>query len=157
MGGTNDWASSAEIALDIPEWSASNITDDDWVNSSLYNGGDYDITTFVGAFMSTIMKFQVWCPNAVIIIATPYGNWNGTTKKQTENSINKTVQDYANKEKEIATYLALPFIDVNGLTTVNAFNMSQYYIDTIHPSVKGASIIANVIIEKLNGIYPYPK
>ena len=152
MGGTNDFASDHIISDGIPEWSANNTTDTDWVSASEYNGGDYDISTFAGGMMSTIMKMTIWCPNALVVVVAPWGNYNTTTKKQSENGNGDTIMDFVIKEKELAEYLGCPFIDISAEAGVNPFNASSYFADTYHPNAKGASLIARVLVGGLRRI-----
>ena len=152
MGGTNDFGSDHIISDGIPEWSANNTTDTDWVSASEYNGGDYDLSTFAGGMMSTIMKMTIWCPNALVVVVAPWGNYNTTTKKQSENGNGDTIMDFAIKEKELAEYLGCPFIDISAETGVNPFNASSYFADTYHPNAKGASLIARVLVGGLRRI-----
>jgi len=152
MGGTNDFASNHPISSGIPEWSSANTTDTDWVAADEYNGGDYDLSTFVGGLMSTIMKMTAWCPNALVVVVAPWGNYNTTTKKQTENGNGNTIMDFALKEKEIAEYLGCPFVDISAEAGVNPFNASSYFSDAYHPNGNGAKLIARVLIGGLRRI-----
>ena len=48
----------------------------------MYLQGDYNIDTFTGAVASCIMKWQVWCPNAIVVLVTPFPRWGLNTKQQ---------------------------------------------------------------------------
>lgn len=153
MGGTNDFVSGYALGSGMPEFSSANTTDTDWVNdSTYYTGGDYDVTTFAGAVMSTIMKFTRWCPNAVIVVATPWGNFDTSAKKQTENINGDNIAAFAGREQELANYMGVPSINTAGEAGVNAFNASAYFADSIHPNDAGAKLIAKVIIGNLRQI-----
>ena len=155
MGGTNDQNAIASIPTTLPRWSASNTTDTAWINATgFYNGGDFDVNTFDGGFASTIMKFQLWCPNAVLIVATPWGRWDTTTKYLYVNNNNISLIDISKIERDIAAYLAAPVIDVNGQSCLNAFNYSKYVADGLHPNEDGQKLIARVICGELERIYP---
>ena len=162
MGGTNDHSAVEDVASDGDvtsgdlSWSADNTTDTDWVSdTTYYNGGDYDVTTFKGAIASTIMKMQIWCPNALIILATPLGRWNTETNSQyTPSGSNVTLKDVSEIEIEVAKYMSIPYIDVNGTTMINAFNYSQYISDGVHPNTAGQKMLARAIINGLNYIDP---
>lgn len=153
MGGTNDFASNYALGSGIPGWSSENTTDTDWVaDTDFYNGGDYDLSTFSGGLMSTIMKMTVWCPNAVIVVVAPWGNYNTTTKAQTENGNGNIIQQFADREKEMAEYLGCPFINISAEAGVNPFNAATYFADGYHPNSVGARLIARVLIGGLRRI-----
>lgn len=158
MGGTNDIANveeatgSSAIVYKKPVWSGDNQTDSDWKNATEYNGGDYDVTEFSGAIASTIMKLQIRCPNAIIVVCTPLSRW--TNNQNTEYN-GKNTKDVADVEIEVARYMAVPHIDVNGTCGINGFNYSTYITDSVHPyEVAGKKMLARTIIGGLKGIYP---
>lgn len=158
MGGTNDIGLFTDrIKWETPNFSAENVTDTDWVNATEYNAGDYDITTFSGAICSAIMKMQVRCPNAVIVIGTPLAKWNTTTKNA--HSVNGvTMEDVADVMIKTARYMSTPVIDVNGTCGINGFNYSTYITDGTHPyCVAGHKMLARTINGGLKSILPLMK
>lgn len=126
----------------------------------------FDETTFMGAVASTVVKIQEWCPNATVVLATPFSGRgvyeDGMTNEQmaadqTEpvyNHIGLTTQDYAEAVMEVAEYLSVPCIDVFGNCGVNQFNRSRYLEDLVHPNAEGGKAIAKVIIGGLKAIAP---
>lgn len=154
MGGTNDHGQNKTDSK-VFSWSSSNITDKDWVNDSeFYNGGDYDITTFTGAIASTIMKMQIWCPNAVIVVATPFCKWDTSTNRQWLNSSHMSLDEISDIEIIVANHMSVPVIDVNATCCINAFNYDKFVRDGVHPSTAGEKRIARSIVSGLHSIYP---
>lgn len=158
MGGTNDINGVEEVGggsaieYETPIWSETNTTDTDWVSSTEYNGGDYDVTKFSGAIASTIMKLQTRCPNAIIVIGTPFSRWSNKLNLETRG---KTMFDVAEVEMKVARFMSMPHIDVNGLCGVNGFNSAEYQPDGVHPKTeKGMKMLGRTIIGGLRGIDP---
>ncbi|MEH7116057.1 GDSL-type esterase/lipase family protein [Neobacillus vireti] len=162
MGGTNDLSNAEEatgsgvIEYAVPVWSSANTTDPEWVaDTTNYNGGDYNLSTFSGAIASTIMKLQTWCPKAVIVILTPWSRWDTTTKAQFVNSNGKTMRDVAEAEIKTAEYMSCERIDVNAKCGVNAFNYSSYVTDGIHPANDSARRkLARAVVGGMKTVYP---
>lgn len=126
----------------------------------------FDEETFMGAVASTVVKIQEWCPNATVVLATPFSGRGayeeGMTNEemaadQTEpvyNQLGLTTEDYAKAVMEVAEYLSVPCIDVFGNCGVNQFNRSAYLEDLVHPNQAGGEAIARVIIGGLKAIEP---
>lgn len=159
MGGTNDHPSlSPDDLTDIPKWSVDNDADLDWINDDeFYNGGDYDVTTFVGGIASTIMKMQLWCPNAVIVLATPFCKYDTNANDLWLNSNNISLKEVSETELDIAKRLSAPTIDVNSTCNVSAFNYSEFVTDGVHPSSAGQKRLARSMVSGLLHIYPMIK
>lgn len=175
MGGTNDISNVEEetgqstIVYNKPVCSADYIIDSEWVeDTDNYLGCDYDVNTFSGAIASTIMKLQVRCPNAIIVVATPLSRWytpdfqpttTTTTNEPYENGTHNGVNtmDVADVEIKVARYMAMPHIDVNGTCGINGFNWSEY-MDGVHPYPEnGKKMLARTIIGGLKNIHPMIK
>lgn len=153
MGGTNDFANVKEYVQ--PIWSSKNTTDSDWVASTNYNGGDFDLNDFCGAIASTIMKWQKRCPNATIVLATPLPRWERTSPTPTVNQHGLTMYDVARIEKKVAHYMGIPVIDLNGECNINGINYTEYITDAVHPySNNGKTAIGNYMSGKLQTILP---
>jgi len=154
MGGTNDiGAFSERIEWQTPNFNAENVTDTDWTNADEYNGGDYDVNTFSGAICSAIMKMQIRCPNAVIVIGTPLSKWNSSKNAHSVNGV--TMEDVADVMIKTARYMSTPYIDVNGNCGINGFNYSTYITDGTHPYCEaGYKMLARTINGGLSGILP---
>lgn len=160
MGGTNDFGNNVPLG-DIKFYNGSQL-DEKFYNSDYYIGGEFDALTFKSAIASTIVKFQIWCPNAVICLGTPLsgrGNIAGENMtSQVKNSLELTTLDYAKALKEVAEEFSIPVIDVFSKTGINQFNRNQYIKDTVHPypincKNEGNKAIARAIIGELKNIY----
>lgn len=126
----------------------------------------FDETTFMGAVASTVVKIQEWCPQATVVLCTPFSGRgayeDGMTNEQMAanqtapvyNQIGLTTQDYAEAVMEVAEYLSVPCIDVFGNCGVNQFNRNMYLEDLVHPNKEGGKAIAKVIIGGLKTIAP---
>ena len=153
MGGSNDAVSDGNPATFI----ANDVTDPEWATSEYYAvyGGDYNITSSLkGGFASMVMKFQAWCPNAVIIVGTPLSG------RGTQGLINTTlgadsIYGVAQDIKQIAGVLSLPVIDVYQTSGINQLNRTTYITDMVHPyGLPGKKALARAIIGGMKGIVP---
>lgn len=126
----------------------------------------FDENTFMGAVASTVVKIQEHCPNAVVVLASPFSGRGyeeeGQSKEemrqnQTEpvyNNLGLTTYDYAKAVKEVAGYLSIPYVDVFESCGVNQFNRYEYLEDLVHPAPEGGRAIAEVMIGRLKEIAP---
>lgn len=151
MGGTND-----NVSTDALSWVSGSTVDPEWAASSYYAtyGGDYNIDTLPGGVASTIMKFQAWMPNALIVIGTPC---NGKTQSAGSIRPDFTPDEYskAARVKEIAGMFGCPVIDVYSTCSINTLNSSTYITDGTHPSTPNAlKRLSKAVIGGLNGIVP---
>jgi lysophospholipase L1-like esterase len=155
-GGHNDFEAVEEVEVegDIsaaePEWRANDVTDPTWsADTTYYKGGDYDITTFSGAIASTIMKMQTWCPNAVVVVATPFPRFNISTKQQYTNQSGLSFRRMCEIIDEIAHFVSAPVIDANGDCGINGVNFSNYQTDGVHPNLDGRKMFGRVFVGDL--------
>ena len=156
MGGTNDTLSEAEVT-----WVPNDETDPEWAASDEYAdyGGDYNINTLAGGVASTIMKFQAWMPNALIVIGTPFG---GQTNEQGHDGTGERRPGYTPDEyekakiiKEVAYRFGIPCIDVYATCGVNTLNSPLYITDGTHPyNDAGQKMLARAVTSGLNEIAP---
>ena len=152
MGGTNDRIASKPIGSGIPQWSASNITDGVWVNDADYNGGDFDILTYRGALASTIMKMQLRCPSATVVVCTPLSGY-GITENITADSNGKTLIDFVNATIEVAQMMSAPCIDVYGTCGINQLNFTGKITDGTHPySLEGCKLLGGAVTGGLSAV-----
>lgn len=126
----------------------------------------FDETTFMGAVASTVVKMQKQCPNAVIVLASPFSGRGyeeeGQSKEemranQTDpiyNDLGLTTYDYAKAIEEVAGFLSIPYVDVFESCGVNQFNRYEYLEDLVHPTPEGGKAIAEVMIGRLKEITP---
>ena len=123
-------------------------------------------TTFMGAVGSTVVKMQEHCPDATIVLASPFSGRGYEEEGQTQeemrqnqtepvyNDLGLTTLDYAKAIEEVAEYLSIPYIDVFESCGVNQFNRYEYVEDLVHPTREGGKAIAEVVIGALKNIAP---
>lgn len=179
MGGTND------LGGDIVEGDTAFILDTEkepldiaWKNSPYYKdwNGDFDTSKLSGAICSTILKFQLWMPNAIIIIASMIGgaSYNSFTNSLPNGSngiglpqspVNNLTQwDYAKIMEKVSSYMNTPYIDVWRNSGISIFNRKWMIKDGVHPYPitdaagkkhnDGDRALAKAIIGGLYGITP---
>jgi lysophospholipase L1-like esterase len=152
MGGTND----INVGTGSNQMSADNTTDKDWINSSLYTGGDYDVSKLTGGILSTIMKLRKRCPNALIILCTPLGG-RGQTQGQNELNQDRTFGqdtfDIANEIIKQSRYMSTMCIDLYANCGITPYNRGTYIKDLVHPNeTNGTKAIARYIIQEFRKI-----
>ena len=156
MGGTNDTLSDAELT-----WIPNDETDPEWAAADEYDdyGGDYNINTLVGGVASTIMKFQAWMPDALIVLGTPFG---GQTNEQGHDGTGERRPGYTPDEyekakviREVAYRFGIPCIDVYATCGVNTLDSPLYITDGTHPyNDAGQKMLARAVTSGLNEIAP---
>lgn len=149
-GATNDAVDPTDH-----EWVPNSVVDPEWAASSQYAlfGGDYNISTLKGGIASTIMKLQIWMPQAIIVIATPLPG-RGTTG---QNSIILPTTETTKSiyVRDIARLLSIPIIDINANSGINSFNRATYITDAVHPyNAAGNRMLARTVIGGLKSIMP---
>lgn len=150
LGGTNDNLDDNDI-----EFITENTTDTEWAASEYYSkvGGDYNINTIRGAIASTVMKFQFWMPNALIIIGTNLsGRGDGTSI-----STNLEISEYDKSiiEKEMASRMSCPCIDVFATSGISPWNRNLYMADAVHPYLDaGEMMLGRTVASGLTSIIP---
>lgn len=162
MGGTNDAGDSTINGSTIGNttYVPGSRSDTVWAaDSTYYTGGDYDVWSFKGGIASTIMKMQLWCPNAVIVLGTPFsgrGNTSGVNMTApVYNLQGLTTEDYAKAMIEVAHEFSIPVIDVFATTGINQLNRATYITDSVHPySTAGKKALARAVIGGLKTIVP---
>ena len=151
MGGTNDNQIST-----APSWVENDTTDVEWANSEFYSqyNGDFNIETMQGGLASTVMKMQVWCPNAIIVIGTPLAS-RGTTGQNRTDIINVDELEKTQYIKSVSEMLGCPCINVYGTSGINPLNRKEHISDTIHPyEESGKMMLARSVISGLKNIFP---
>lgn len=159
-GGTNDFKNVEDTSADgdnsaiVPAWIVNNTQDQIWANSSYYMGGDYDLSTLAGAIASTLMKMQIWCPNAIIILATPFPRYELTDHAQmVVNNVN--FRQFCETEIEIAQYMSAPVIDANGECNITLYNYGECTLaDNVHPTQLGRDYYGKPFVGELYRIFP---
>lgn len=95
--------------------------------------GDYDTTTYCGAYQAMIEKIITDNPKANIIVCTPI-QCVGSSKA---NSLGLTLKDYADATKAVASHYGIPvcdFFNYAGFTEADAETLTQ---DGLHPNNDG--------------------
>lgn len=157
----NDTANTSEVNDAELEFIDDDRTDEEWADSSYYSkyNGDYNIKTLRGGITSTIMKFQAWMPNAILVLCTPMStNVESSIGSGTTTDID-TKKNYqlSRTVKEMANRLSIPLIDVFATDGINSLNRTPFVSDNIHPgTVLGQKRLAMTIIGGLKNILPYP-
>ena len=154
MGGTNDLG---QVMGDLA-WVAVSVVDTAWAaDATYYNGGDFNISSFKGAVASTILKLQIWCPNARLVFASPLsgrGTTSGVNMTEPVYTNGFTTKDYRDAIEEVCIYMSTEFTDVFAKTGFNQFNRIQYITDSVHPySVAGKKALAAAVVGSLKNIF----
>lgn len=130
-GGTNDWGQSITLK-----------------NES----NDHDETTVCGA-LRTILDY--YCTNfktAFIFVITPPTSFSKFEDNSYKNTLELTMRDYAAAIKEVALEYSVPIIDFNSNSGINKFNQNELLEDKVHLKEFANKRLAQIIIEKFNGI-----
>lgn len=141
-------------------WQPNDTTDPEWAASTYYStfNGDYNITTVKGGIASTVMKLQVWMPQARIILMTPISGVYATAAGldgNFDNTESAKMKKLAECVKDVSSRMSIPCIDNYGNDGINSLNRTSYISDTIHPYTDaGCKCVAISVIGGLNGIIP---
>lgn len=155
--GTNDYGLEVFPSDDSDiSFLAGNQTDESWSTSTFYAkyNGDYDLTKRRCAILSTIMKVQVWCPNAMIIL-TNFPNSrlsNGTGLNATETQNMAYQQPILDAIEFVHKWWGIPLIDFMGSCRINPLNRAEYCADGIHPNGKGYKLLGSAAIGVLKNL-----
>lgn len=137
----------------------NDTTDTEWAASGAeYYGvinGDYNISTLEGGILSTLMKLQIWMPNAIIVLMTGVSG-EGTTGELLPEEINKTrFQGIAETVRNMGKLASIPVIDTFATDGINGWNRTKYISDSIHPyTIAGGKMLARAVIGGLKSIIP---
>lgn len=155
--GTNDYGSET-FPTDNSDivFAANSAADEAWSKSTFYTkySGDYDLTKRRGAILSTIMKIQAWCPNAMIILTNFPNNRlsNGTGLNATETQKMEYQQPILNAIEFVHKWWGIPLIDFMGSCRINPLNRAEYCADGIHPNGKGYKLLGNTAVGVLKNL-----
>lgn len=155
--GTNDYGSETFPTDNSDIVFASNSTTDEaWSKSTFYTkySGDYNLKKRRGAILSTIMKVQVWCPNAMIIL-TNFPNSrlsNGTRLNATETQKMAYQQPILDAIEFVHKWWGIPLIDFMSSCRINPLNRAEYCADGIHPNGKGYKLLGSAAIGVLKNL-----
>ena len=131
-----------------PEWAASGENYYGKIN------GDYDLTTLRGGIASTLMKLQLWMPNAIIVLMSDISG-HGTTGELNVNINGDGLMNIAQAIREMSNLTSVPCIDTFSTDGINGWNRTTYIADSIHPyTVAGSKMFARAVIGGLKTIIP---
>jgi lysophospholipase L1-like esterase len=148
--GLYDVVVAADIPADVDVFTIMGGTNDFSQNVPIEDveGYEYNYGTYPGAIRKIVKHIMDNYPNADIILCSCVGGrgaragMNQTV--QEKNDLGLTTQDYANKCREIAHELCIPFLDVFGNSGISILNRSNYISDEVHPTVRGYNKLAQV-------------
>ena len=138
---------------------SNDTTDTEWANSgSEYYGkinGDYNISCIKGGIASTIMKLQLWMPNAIIVLATGVSGGGLSGSLNLENINQPILLKIAESVREVGKLTSTPVIDTFATDGINGWNRTTYISDSIHPyTAAGGKMLARAVIGGLKTILP---
>ena len=158
-GGTNDFyaveetSGSGEVSAAEPTWVANSNVDAAWAASIEYNGGDYDINqTLSGGIASAVMKLRTRCPNAVVVLATPFPKFNLTTKQQFVNTSGLKMSQFCEMLHKIAAYVNVPVISSSEASGIDGTIFGSLVVDSTHPNEAGRKMFGRTFIGALKDI-----
>lgn len=136
----------------------NDTTDTEWAASgSEYYGkinGDYNLATLRGGILSTLMKLQLWMPNAIIVLTTGVSG-HGTTGELSTNINSSGLLKIAQAVRDMGKLASIPVIDTFAADGINGWNRTKYIADTIHPyTAAGGKMLARAVIGGLKTILP---
>ena len=112
----------------------------------------FDVTTFAGALRTSLSLLQDKYPDLRIILVSPlYCELRGDTlRKSYETDLGSgTLDEYVQKEKEIAEEYGVEWIDMYHGSGIWEENAAEYLFDGLHLTDDGKRIYANIIADYL--------
>lgn len=112
-------------------------------------------TTFLSKFKYTVETVLNLAPTKLFVII---GTHNGTDayRPALYGAVNGSddIGNYVKAMGELARHYGLPFIDMYNLSGFNAFSLSTYTNDNLHPNSTGAAKIGNILANELRLLEP---
>ena len=96
-----------------------------------------DDTTFYGAYRKTVEYILTQKPTIRLCLFTPLHRNNSGYDITKVNTAGHKLIDYVNAIKSIGEMYSLPVCDVYANSGINAFNLSIYTMDGLHPNDEG--------------------
>lgn len=136
----------------------NDTTDTEWAASgSEYYGkinGDYNLATLRGGILSTLMKLQLWMPQAIIVLTTGVSG-HGNTGELSTNINSSGLLKIAQAVRDMGKLSSIPVIDTFAADGINGWNRTKYIADTIHPYTEaGGKMLARAVIGGMKTILP---
>lgn len=142
----------------VADFSANNNQDTAWATDTAFNkfGGDYNVLDHANAIISTIMKLQIWCPNAKIVIGTQLSGRGPVDGSNTAN-LNTAISQWESAQitKKVAGVMSIPCIDIYGTDGINPLNRHDYIADEVHPyKENGCKMLVSALCGGFNSLIP---
>lgn len=111
--------------------------------------GNYDKTTFYGAYQYIIEKILKQNPNIQLMMVTPL-KAKKTSQPGYKNKLGYTMKDFVEAVKKIAEHYSIPILDFYSISGFNPLTFDTYTIDGLHPSNKGFQQLSLKMVAFIN-------
>lgn len=142
-------------------------TNDWYGNIPIGTISDTGTDTIIGAMKHCIEKILTDNPSICLIIITPINAKNlrtadnvthinaGNYRYDTENTINVTLKQICEAEKEVAEYYGIPCIDNSKGSIVNRVNITNasIFIDSLHPTDEFYKVLGQYYSGRIGSIF----
>jgi lysophospholipase L1-like esterase len=152
MAGFYDVVTNANIPEDVDVITIMGGTNDFSQDVPLEDvvGYEYNYGTYPGAIRKIVKYFADNFPNTTVVLCSCIGG-RGTEigANQTveeKNHLGFTTRDYAEKCKEVANELCVPFLDVYSESGISILNRNINISDEVHPTVNGYKKLSRLFI-----------
>lgn len=108
--------------------------------------------TFYGALYNAVVAIYARCPNARIVLLTPYGNNDANPKWNVANSNSNTWQQFADAVRDTGKRCGVVVCDVATDSGIGGLTSSLYMSDGIHLNTAGGILYANTVNSFLSKI-----
>lgn len=110
----------------------------------------YNVRTYGGALRQAVELFQETYPDLEIVLVTPlFCHLSEREDCFTEDFGGGTLEEYAQKEKEIAAEYGLDVIDVLGEAGIDETNYTEYLEDGMHLNRDGRELYGRFLAERI--------
>lgn len=110
----------------------------------------YDITTYGGALRSSLRLLKETYPDLRIVLVTPvyceFGE-DGARKCYNTDFGGGYLDDYVEKEKEIAADFGVEVIDAYHNSGIHEENIEEYLLDRLHPTQEGTVLLGEFLAD----------
>jgi lysophospholipase L1-like esterase len=101
--------------------------------------------TFYGALYNAVTAIYARCPNARIVLLTPYGNNDTSPKWNVANSNSNTWKEFADAVRESGRRMGVSVCDIASDSGIGGLTSSIYMADGIHLNTAGGILYANTV------------